>query len=168
MSCTEDEGHRLPRASVSRMTGVRGQHGAGSNMCGRAEGAQLGLTWNYSAQVIQCLQKHQENTSWNKHMVLLPVDESSVPCWPGSAVTGLSDGPCCVYLEVCQHRVMPEGACTDSRPYQLDPFHPRNCNCGGCGCPVKDRAHFGGGLAVVLILLIVLSTFCTWALGWTS
>lgn len=73
-----------------------------------------------------------------------------------------------VSLEVCQQGEMPEGACTDSRPCQLEPFHPRNCNCGGCGCPVEERTHFGGVLAVVLILLIVLSTFCPWALGWTT
>lgn len=86
---------------MSCTTRVCGQHGGGggSNTCGHAEGAQVGVTCNYSAQLIQCLQKPQGNTSWNKHTALLPVDESSVPCWPGSGVTGLSDGPCYVYLK---------------------------------------------------------------------
>lgn len=140
--------------------------GTGVPMCAVVlKGTQVGVTSNYSVQLIQCLQEPQGNTSWNKHTVFLPVDESSQP---GSGVTGLSDGPCCVSLKVYEQRETPEGACMDFRPYQLEPFHPKNCNCGGCVCPMEERTHFGCELAVVLILLIVLSTFCTWAVRWAT
>lgn len=41
MSCAEDEGHRLPRASVSCKTRARGRY-RGSDVCGRAEGDTSG------------------------------------------------------------------------------------------------------------------------------
>lgn len=123
----------------------------------------MGVTCNYPARLIPCLPEPRGNTACNKHGAFLAVDESGVPCRPGSGVTRLSGGPCCVSLKVSTGRETPEGTCTDFTPCQLEPLHRRNCNCGGRGCLVEDRTHF-----VVLTLLIVLATFCTRAVRWAG
>ena len=167
MRRAEYEGDRLPCASTSCKTRVRGRYrgtGVSAHAEGDRSGGYLQLLCPVNPVFVGASGKHQ----WEQiHSISLSVDESGVPCQPDSGVTGLSGGPCCVSLKVHQQTKPPTGPCTEFRPYQLEPFGPKECNPGGCGCPMEERAPFGGELAVVLILLTVLSTYCTWAVWWT-
>lgn len=96
------------------------------------------------------------------------VDESSVPCQPDPGVTRVCDGPRCASLKVQQQTKPPAGARADFRPFQPEPLRPKERHPGGCGCPVEERAPFGGGPAVVPIPWIVPATYCTWAVWWTT
>lgn len=93
-----------PRHARQDCTGRYG----GTDVSGHAEGDRSGgylqLLCPVNPVFIGASGKHQ----WEQiHNISLCVDESSVPRWPDSGATGLSDGPCCVSLKVRQQRKPP-------------------------------------------------------------
>lgn len=164
----EYEGDGLPRASTSPKTRLHGRYG-GTDVSGHAEGDRSGGYLQLLCPVKPSVYRSLRETPVGTNTQLFPsVDESSVPCEPDPGVTRLCDGPCCASLKVQQETKPPTGARADFRPFQPEPLRPKERNPGGCGCPVEERAPFGGGLAVIRIPWIVPATYCTWAVWWTT